>query len=66
MVKTYEVTAKVAGNRRSRTELGFKTKSEAQKYADETNEYYPNAAARVVNGVQNPKPRINKKKPCKK
>ena len=63
-MKTYEVTAKVAGTKRSRTNMAFKTKADAQKYANETNKYYPDANARVVNGTQNPKPRM--KKTCKK
>lgn len=57
-MKTWEVTALVAGKKRSRTNLAFKTKAEAQKYADETNRYYPNANARVVQGAQ----RLTKKK----
>lgn len=51
-MKTFEVTAKVAGAKRSRTHLAFKTKAEAQKYADDTDRYYPGANAKVVQGAQ--------------
>ncbi len=43
----YEVAATFRG-KRIRTTINFKRKAEAQKYADETNKYYPEANAKVV------------------
>ena len=44
----YEVNANINKGHRSQTKMNFKTKSEAQKYADDTNKYRPGANARVV------------------
>ena len=52
MAQIYEVTAKIAGSRRARTKLNFTTKAAAQKYADETNKFYPGANAKVVKGAK--------------
>ena len=59
----WEVSATFRG-KRVRTEMGFTSKAQAMMYADQTNKNYPGANARVVNGTQNPKPRM--KKTCKK
>lgn len=45
----YEVSATFRG-KRVQTELGFTSKAQAQKYADETNKNYPGARARVIKG----------------
>ena len=44
----YEVNANINKGHRSQTKMNFKTRSEAQKYADDTNKYRPGANARVV------------------
>ena len=44
----YKVRANISGQKRSTTRITFKTKKEAQDYADETNKYRKGANARVV------------------
>jgi len=45
----YEVSANIGRSRkRTRTTQKFRTRAEAQKYADDTNKYRPGANARVV------------------
>lgn len=46
---TYEVSATMHG-KRIRTDAKFTSKAAAQKYADQTNEQYYGARARVVKG----------------
>ena len=41
----YEVKANISKGKRSQTRMNFKTKAEAQKYADETNKYHKGANA---------------------
>lgn len=49
----YEVSAVGRQGKRIHTDVGFKTKAEAQEYAKETNKYYPGANARVIKGSKN-------------
>lgn len=45
---TYEVSrVSFSGKGRIKTELNFVNFEDAQKYANETNEFYPNAKAKV-------------------